>query len=195
MIFGTKQSKLTEHDTDRDLAVHKVLSTELGPLYEKVQAREKKLDAERAEIETETKNFGDTLGRKKFEYSGTHGRKFQYIAVNTQNTEFSINHLDVLGQQSWELVSTSTYTVSSFNSNTWHTQFFFKREILDLPEEQLAELGKEHNEKLMKLTELKAELEKLYSYKQQILERADKIDPIARKLLIKFHTYHEPKRP
>jgi hypothetical protein len=183
-IFKSREAKLAEEE----VRLHAVLAS-LIPVYEKVIFQRLAIEKEVSNAEALTNKFGELVSVRILEHSAENGKKFQYLTGSTQDANFSYTYFDVLGQQGWELVSTNSYSVGGTNfvgqTNMYvHVQFFFKRELLNLPEEELAKLGGERQAALQRLPSLQTQLEKIKSYETEIIDRAKRLDPAAEQFLI-----------
>lgn len=184
-IFKSRETKTAEEEGRL-----RALLAPLIPTYEKITAQRLVLEKNLSDMDSLTNSLGELVSARALEYSVENGRKFQYLTGSTQDANFSFTYFDVLGQQGWELVSTNSYNVGGTSIITGqtnmavHVQFFFKRELLKLPEEELAKLGRDRQSALERMPSLKAQLEKVKAYETEILERAGRLDPAAGPFLL-----------
>jgi hypothetical protein len=155
------------------------LLKELIPLFMKVFTQQYEIEEELARVESLADNFDEIVRTRQYEYSEEKGRKFEYTFASTTQGESVPAILNAHGAQGWELVSTQYLMDGSPFIN-----FFFKREIIKLPDNELAKLDEERKSAPSRLPELQRQLRTLQQYRDEILARANQLDPAAGDFLI-----------
>lgn len=171
-LFRSSHSKQAEEDARLERELRGIIQ-----LFLRVTSELKTVRTAIDECDRVIDSFGERLTQQRAARTEKYGKKFQHMVCSTESPGFSFEYFDVLGQAGWELVAATTYSVGSSGMLTSHAHYVFKRELLDIPEAELAELAKGLKSAQGERGRLEPELKKLVEYREQILDRAKAADP------------------
>lgn len=188
LFFKSKEEKQAAEEAKRAEkareAAHKErVEDELVKPYEEIIEKESVLAQKRELLKGSIDKFYKHIAERQVEYSARVSKKYEYLSTSTNTEGFNSETLDFLGKQGWELVSAASYEIGGNSALSIETklmvnfQFFFKRELAELPEIELEKLGQERKSLEDNLANTESELTKLRKEKEEILKKSKEISP------------------
>jgi len=165
MIFGIgRKGSAASSDNEATLVA---LSSQLGPMFKKIDVELAELRDEHISVASDVERFGAIVEFERSQHSQDIAPKWEFTQLSTTEPAFSYEHVTLLGREGWDMVSAMPFLLGT----TIHTAWYFKRQLVELPDEKLAALGAQHERNVARLSELHERVNRLNEVRTQIISR------------------------